>query len=48
LNGSYYRAYGFDFAHERTRRERIARIDTLAILLDTALIPPGTNEYVTA
>lgn len=39
----YYRAYGFDFVRERTRRERIARIDTLATLLDTALVLPGTN-----
>jgi hypothetical protein len=39
----YYRACGFDFVRERTRRERIARIDTLATLLDTALVLPGTN-----
>jgi hypothetical protein len=39
----YYRAYASDFMRERTRRERVARIDTLATLLDTALILPGTN-----
>jgi Domain of unknown function (DUF4112) len=39
----YYRAYASDFVRERTRRERIARIDTLATLLDTALVLPGTN-----
>ena len=38
----YYRAYGSDFARERTRRERVA-LDTLATLLDTALVLPGTN-----
>jgi Domain of unknown function (DUF4112) len=40
---SYYRGHGFDFARDRTRRERVARIDTLATLLDTAVILPGTN-----
>ena len=39
----YYRANGFDVARERTRGERIARIDALATLLDTALVLPGTN-----
>jgi len=33
----------FDVARERTRGERIARIDALATLLDTALVLPGTN-----
>jgi hypothetical protein len=37
----YYRAGGF--ARPRSRRERIARIDALATLLDTAFILPGTN-----
>jgi Domain of unknown function (DUF4112) len=40
---SYYRGHPFDFARDRTRRERVARIDTLATLLDTAVILPGTN-----
>jgi hypothetical protein len=37
-----YPGYGsFDAA--RSRRERIARIDALATLLDTAFVLPGTN-----
>lgn len=39
----YYRGYAFGFARDRTRRERIARIDALATLLDTAVSVPGTN-----
>jgi Domain of unknown function (DUF4112) len=39
----YNRAYASDFVRERTRRERIARIDTLSTLLDTAWVLPGTN-----
>ena len=42
-HNGYDRASSFGFAHGRTRRERIARIDALATLLDTALILPGTN-----
>lgn len=34
---------GFSFNVARSRRERIARIDALARLLDTAFILPGTN-----
>jgi hypothetical protein len=34
---------GFDFVRPRSRRERIARLDALANLLDTALIIPGIN-----
>ena len=33
----------FDFARPRSRQERIARIDALATLLDTALVIPGTQ-----
>jgi len=36
-------AYGFDFTRTRTREERVARLDVLANLLDTAFILPGTN-----
>jgi len=36
-------AYGFDFARPRSRGVRIARIDALATLLDTALVIPGTG-----
>ena len=34
---------GFDFARPRSRAERIARLDALATLLDTAFVVPGTN-----
>ena len=33
----------FQFARPRSRQERIARIDALATLLDTAFILPGIN-----
>jgi hypothetical protein len=33
----------FDFSRPRSRRERIARLDSLATLLDTAFVIPGTN-----
>src|SRR5437868_12670584 len=33
----------FDMSRPRTRAERIARLDALATLLDTAFILPGTN-----
>jgi uncharacterized membrane protein YccF (DUF307 family) len=35
--------YGFDLARSRSRGARIARIDALATLLDTALVIPGTG-----
>jgi hypothetical protein len=35
--------FGFDFARPRSRRARIARIDSLASLLDTAFVLPGTS-----
>ena len=35
--------YGFDFAQPRSRGARIARIDALATLLDTAFVIPGTG-----
>ena len=35
--------FGFDFARLRSRRARIARIDALATLLDTAFVIPGTS-----
>jgi hypothetical protein len=46
MTNSYARdsyAYGFDFTRTRTRAERVARLDVLANLLDTAFILPGTN-----
>jgi hypothetical protein len=33
--------YDFDLARPRSRGARIARIDALATLLDTALVIPG-------
>ena len=35
--------FGFDFARPRSRGARIARIEALATLLDTALVIPGTS-----
>lgn len=35
--------FGFDVARPRPRGARIARIDALATLLDTALVIPGTG-----
>jgi len=35
--------YGFDFKRARSRVERVARLDALATLLDTAFILPGTK-----
>ena len=37
------RDFSFTFSPPRTRAERIARIETLATLLDTAILVPGTN-----
>ena len=38
--------FGFDVARPRSRGARIARIDALATLLDTALVIPGTGIRV--
>ena len=35
--------FGFDSARPRSRGARIARVDALATLLDTALVIPGTG-----
>lgn len=37
------RDFSFNLSPPRTREERIARIETVANLLDTALLIPGTN-----
>ena len=37
------RDFSFDLSRPRTREERIARIESLASLLDTAFVIPGTN-----
>jgi hypothetical protein len=39
-------AYGFDFTRPHSRHERVARLDALATLLDTAFILPGTNVRI--
>jgi Domain of unknown function (DUF4112) len=46
MTNSYARdafTYSFDFPRPRSRAERLARLDALATLLDTAFILPGTN-----
>jgi hypothetical protein len=35
--------YGFNLAPPQSRAERLARLDALASLLDSALVLPGTN-----
>jgi hypothetical protein len=37
------RDFSLDLSRPRTREERIARVEALATLLDTALVIPGTN-----
>jgi hypothetical protein len=43
MSSAHYRNYGFDFSRPQSRAERIARLDALANLLDTAFFIPGTN-----
>src|ERR1700755_3329542 len=46
MTNSYARdafTYGFDLPRPRSRAERLARLDALATLLDTAFILPGTD-----
>src|SRR5829696_4517928 len=43
MSSAQFRNYGFDFARTQSRAERIARLDRLATLLDTAFFIPGTN-----
>ena len=43
MSTAQFRGSGFDFSQPRSRAERIARLDALASLLDTAFILPGTN-----
>ena len=43
MSSTQYRNYGFDFVRPQSRAERIARLDGLATLLDTAFVIPGTN-----
>jgi hypothetical protein len=43
MSATQFRYEPFDFSATQTRAQRIARIDALANLLDTALVVPGTN-----
>jgi hypothetical protein len=43
MSNTSTRDFSFDFSPPRTRAERIARIEALAALLDTAFLIPGTN-----
>ena len=43
MSSAQFRTNGFDFARPQSRAERIARLDGLATLLDTAFFIPGTN-----
>ena len=43
MSSAQFGNYGFDFSRPQSRAERIARLDALANLLDTAFIVPGTN-----
>ena len=43
MSSAQFGNYGFDFSRPQSRAERIARLDALANLLDTAFVVPGTN-----
>jgi hypothetical protein len=43
MSSTQFRNTGFDFSRPQSRAERIARLDALANLLDTAILIPGTN-----
>src|SRR4029079_2379273 len=43
MSSAQFRNPSFDFMRTQSRAERIARLDALASLLDTAFIVPGTN-----
>ena len=43
MSSAQFGTSGFDFSRPRSRAERIARLDALANLLDTAFFIPGTN-----
>ena len=43
MSSAQFRTNGFDFARPQSRAQRIARLDGLATLLDTAFFIPGTN-----
>ena len=43
MNNRSYSAFAFDISRPQSRAERIARIEWLSTLLDTAIVVPGTN-----
>ncbi len=44
MSTAYTRSFrDFDITRPRSRHERLARLDALATLLDTAVLIPGTN-----
>jgi uncharacterized protein DUF4112 len=43
MNRTRTAGMAFDFARPLTREQRIARVDALATLMDTAFLLPGTN-----
>jgi hypothetical protein len=43
MSSAQFRNPSFDFTRPRSRAQRIARLDALASLLDTAFLVPGTN-----
>ena len=43
MNRSRTAAFSFDLSGPLSREQRIARIDALAMLMDTAFLIPGTN-----
>ena len=43
MSSAQFGNYGFDFSRPQSRAERIARLDALATLFDTAFVVPGTN-----
>jgi hypothetical protein len=43
MSSTQFRNSSFDFSRPQSRAERIARLDALANLLDTAFLIPGTN-----
>jgi hypothetical protein len=43
MSSTQFQNYGFVSSRPQSRAERIARLDALASLLDTAFLVPGTN-----
>lgn len=43
MNATYDQTARYDFVRPRSHRERMARLDRVATLLDTAIVIPGTG-----